>query len=262
VTDTDTLAPMLADLAAEHDSLDAVVAALDADAWDTATPAEGWAVRHQISHLTYFDEQAALAAVDPTAFEQNRDVLFADPASFDTSGTNAALDPTALLESWRAGRQTLLDAFTGRDPSERLPWYGPPMSARSFLTARLMESWAHGTDIAGSVGATLPATDRLRHIAHLGVVTRRWSFSVRGLEAPDGEVRVELDPPSGGVPWTWGPADAPDRVTASALDFCLVVTQRRHIDDSDIVATPGPAAEWMAVAQAFAGGATLPRGGR
>ena len=53
--------------------------------------------------------------------------------------------------------------------------------------------------------------------------------------------------------WTWGPEDAADRVTGPAIDFCLLVTQRRHRDDVRLVAD-GPAAdEWLGIAQAFAG---------
>jgi len=69
---------------------------------------------------------------------------------------------------------------------------------------------------------------------------------------------VELTAPDG-VVWTWGPAEAEDRVSGPALDFCLLVTQRRHRDDLTL-AVEGPAAtEWMAIAQAFAGAPGLGR---
>ena len=134
------------------------------------------------------------------------------------------------------------------------------MSARSFLTARLMEAWAHGQDIVDAVNrsggsASRRPTVRLRHIAHLGYVTRGWSYAVRGSEAPAEEVRVELRSPSG-EPWTWGPADATALVAGPAEDFCLVVTQRRHVDDTGLEVHGDAATDWMRVAQAFAGGAT------
>ena len=250
------LSPLLDDLAAEHDALDAVVAPLDPSGWDQPTPAAGWAVRHQISHLGFFDLRAAMAATDPAAFEAERDAMLADPKAFDLAGEWSALPGDELLVAWRGARRDLLAAFVGVDPRARLPWYGPPMSARSFLTARLMETWAHGTDVADAVGAALPATDRLRHIAHLGVVTRGWSYAVRGIEAPTTEVFVSLEPPAGGEPWTWGAAASVDFVTGPALDFCHVVTQRRLVGETALMATGGPAAEWLAIAQAFAGGAT------
>ena len=137
----------------------------------------------------------------------------------------------------------------------RVEWYGPSMGSKSFLTARLMEVWAHGQDICDTVGATRTPTDRLRHIAQLGVITRGWSYIVRGELAPEGEVRVELTAPSGDQ-WAWGPEDAPAGVTGPAEDFCLVVTQRRHVDDTDLTVTGETAHDWMTKAQAFAGGAT------
>ena len=137
----------------------------------------------------------------------------------------------------------------------RIEWYGPSMSKRSFLTARLMEAWAHGQDVVDAVDGARPSTDRLRHVAQLGVITRGWSYKNRGLEVPTGDVRVDLDAPSGGV-WTWGADDAADSITGPAEDFCLVVTQRRHVDETRLVLNGALAREWMELAQAFAGPAT------
>jgi uncharacterized protein (TIGR03084 family) len=250
------LHPLLADLADEQAALDAVVAALPPAAWERLTAAPGWAVRHQVSHLAYFDEQAALARVDPAAYEAGRDAALADLTSFDTAGPYVAEPPAELLARWRAARAALLEAFTEADPDERLPWYGPPMGARSFLTARLMEAWAHGVDVTDALGVAPSATERLRTIAHLGVMTRSWSYRVRGLEPPAGDVRVSLAAPGGGDAWTWGDPAAADRVEGPAVDFCLVVTQRRALADTALVATGAAATGWLSVAQAFAGGPT------
>jgi uncharacterized protein (TIGR03084 family) len=127
------------------------------------------------------------------------------------------------------------------------------MAARSFATARLMETWAHGQDVADALGVRREPTDRLRHVAHIGVRARPFSYAVRGLDVPAGEVYVALDPPSGGEPWTWNDPTAPDRISGPALDFCLVVTQRRHPADTSLVVDGPLAAEWIAIAQAFAG---------
>lgn len=249
---TDPLAPLLDDLGAEHAALDAVVGSLDPGRWDTPTPAPGWTIRHQLSHLTYFDEQAALARSDPAAYEAGRDAALADRAAFDTAGPYAAEPAADLLARWRAARASLVGAFAGADPKDRLPWYGPPMSARSFLTARLMETWAHGVDVTDALGLAPAASARLRHVAHLGVVTRGWSYAVRGAEAPAAEVHVSLEAPDGDR-WTWGDASLPDRVEGPALDFCLVVTQRRAVAGTALRATGEAGAGWLEVAQAFAG---------
>jgi uncharacterized protein (TIGR03084 family) len=117
-----------------------------------------------------------------------------------------------------------------------------------------MEVWAHGQDICDTVGAVREPTDRLRHIAQLGVITRKWSYLVRGEEAPAAPVRVLLTAPTGDT-WSWGDGGA-DLITGPAEDFCLVVTQRRHVDDTGLEVSGDAAADWMAKAQAFAGSAT------
>ena len=110
------------------------------------------------------------------------------------------------------------------------------------------------TDSRPPVGRSAPApTDRLRHVAHLGVRTRGFSYAVRGREAPEGDVRVELTAPSGAA-WTWGDRRRTTASPAPPLDFCLVVTQRRHVADTDLVITGPLATEWMEIAQCFAGG--------
>jgi uncharacterized protein (TIGR03084 family) len=126
------------------------------------------------------------------------------------------------------------------------------MSLASFASARLMEAWAHGQDVVDALGASRAPTDRLRHIAHIGVRTRAFSYTVRGLQPPSDPVGVELVSPSGEA-WTWEADVSVDLVRGSALGFCLVVTQRRHLDDTDVVAKGKMAQEWMAIAQAFAG---------
>jgi uncharacterized protein (TIGR03084 family) len=173
------------------------------------------------------------------------------------------LAPAELLAAWRANRRQLLEVAQGIEPGRRVPWYGPSMSGRSFLTARLMETWAHGQDVVDAVGATREPTGRLRHICQIGFITRTWTYANRKEEQPPAAVRLELTSPSGEI-WRWGDDDAPESVSGPALDFCLVVTQRRHVDDTALETQGAAARDWMEKAQAFAGGATdgPPPGGR
>jgi len=248
---------LLADLVAEHEALDAVVGPLDDAALLTATPAEGWDARDTLSHLAGFDESATAALVDPEVFTAEVERVFAegdDPiAGYTARGRDLA--PSDVLAWWRDARHGLVAAATPFDPRARVPWYGPPMSAMSFITARLMETWAHGVDILDALDADIVPTARLRHVAHIGVGARLYSYAVRGLEVPEAPVAVVLAAPDGGT-WTWGPDEAGDRVHGDALDFCLVVTQRRHLDDTGLVVSGPAASEWMSIAQAFAGGPT------
>jgi uncharacterized protein (TIGR03084 family) len=191
--------------------------------------------------------------------------LAGDAAAGDelTLGEYRRMSPGELLAAWRTNRARLAAAASTLTDDARVIWYGPSMGAKSFLTARLMECWAHGQDIVDTVGAARPVTDRLRHIAQLGFITRGWSYANRGETPPDGSVRLELTSPSGET-WTWGPDDADDVVRGAALDFCLVVTQRRHLDDTAL--TCGELGRhWLLRAQAFAGGPSdgpAPRGAR
>lgn len=240
------------DLTAEHDALDALVADLDDVSWDLPPPAEGWSIRDQISHLWYFDNSARLSLTDPEAFAAARDALLAGGEVDADVREGRAATPAVLLASWRRDRRALVDAARGVDPRARVEWYGPAMSARSFLTARLMETWAHGQDVADALGVERAATARLRHVAHIGVTARPWSYLVSGLDLPADPVRVALTAPDG-TPWTWGDEGAAAEVHGPALDFCLVVTQRRHVDDTALVTVGDIARQWMLNAQAFAG---------
>jgi uncharacterized protein (TIGR03084 family) len=248
------LAGLLADLAAETAVLDSLVARLDEARWRAPTPAPGWSIHDQVTHLAYFDETATQAAADPDGFRAGAAELMRLGGRFpdEIARRHAALPPAGALAWFRRARAGYLAAFRGLDPRQRLPWYGPDMSAASSVTARLMETWAHGQDIADTLGVWHPPSARLRHVAHLGVSTFSFTFQLNARAVPVAPVRVELAGPDEDR-WTWGPADAANRVTGPALDFCLAVTQRRHLDDLVLTITGPVATEWMSIAQAFAG---------
>ncbi len=243
-----------ADMVAEQDDLDALVGGLDDRDWGRPTPADGWSVGDQIGHLAYFDAAAIRALRAPEQFRVEVEAVFAHGTDFteDSLDDARAMSSGEVLESWRRGRIDLLSAVAAADPGARVPWYGPPMSLASFVSARLMEAWAHGQDVADALGVVRAPTDRLRHVAHVGVRSRRFSYTVRGRQPPDEPVGVELVAPSG-QRWTWAAEGSVDAVRGTALGFCLVVTQRRHLDDTDVVAEGPRAREWMGLAQAFAG---------
>ncbi|MBP2370490.1 TIGR03084 family metal-binding protein [Pseudonocardia parietis] len=242
------------DLAAESADLRGLLAPLSEPDWKRDTPAPGWTIADQVSHLAYYDDVAVRSAVDPDAFRAELERLDAE-GGVDPDATAARyrdLSGESLLSWFDEARARLVTTFRALDPSLRVPWFGPAMSAASSLTARIMETWAHGQDVADALGVVREPTARLRHVAHIGVGARAFSYVARDRTPPGEPVRVELRAPDGGT-WTWGPGDAPDRVTAPALDFCLAVTQRRHRDDVDLTVTGPVAARWMEIAQAFAG---------
>jgi uncharacterized protein (TIGR03084 family) len=246
------LAALCDDLAAEHAALDTLVSQLDEAAWGTPTPAIGWMVRDQLSHLAFYDGQARLAATEPDRFRSEAAQSTQGQLEQHHLALGRQLTGDALLAWWREERAAMLHAFRSLDQETRLPWFGPAMGAATFITARLMETWSHGHDITDALALDLPATARLRHVAHLGVRTRAFSYTLRGLTPPTTDVRLELTSPDGDH-WTWGDPLASDTITGPVRDFCLVVTQRRHPADTDLIATGPLAHEWLTLAQAFAG---------
>lgn len=248
---------LLEDSRAEFEAVDGILATMAEAQWDLPTPAEGWNSRDQISHLTYFDDKAVLAATDSAAFAEHFQDL-ADRGFDIVTQTylenGRSMSGARLREKWQDARSRMIDAFSDLDPKDRLPWYGPEMSARSAVTARLMETWAHGYDIADAIGKTLPPTDRLRSICHLGTATVGWSFTNRGRSQPTDPITFVLVSPSGAT-WRWNDdrADVRDLIEGSALDFALLVTQRRPLESLDLSVSGDTARAYAEIAQCFAG---------
>lgn len=250
------LRPLINDLADESTALFEVLSPLTEQEWALPTPAVGWSITDQVSHLAYFDETTLLSLTDADRFRREAAELVAGGDDFpDQVAARHRHLTGSMLSAWfRRARVELLAGYAEVDPQRRLPWYGPDMGVASSVTARLMETWAHGQDIVDALGIARPGTARLRHIAHLAVRTFAFSFVLNGLTVPTDPVRVELVAP-GGSEWAWGPVDAADRVTGTALDFCLLVTQRRHRSDTGLQITGDTALAWSAIAQTFAGAA-------
>lgn len=245
---------LLTDLRAESDHLIAVLRGLSADQWALPTPAPGWTVADQVSHLAFFDDSARLALTDAEQFRTEADALMTGGMDFpDRIADEHRGDSPEFLLGWFArSRAALLDAFAADDPKRRLPWFGPDMSVASSATARMMETWAHGQDVYDTLGLAHPPSRGLRSIAHLGVATFAFCHRNNGLPVPDEPVRVALDSPDGEL-WTWGPDDADNVVCGPATDFVLAVTQRRHWSETGLTVDGPVARAWLDIAQAFAG---------
>lgn len=238
------------DLAAEQRALESVIERMPSETWELPTHAPGWAVRDQVAHLAQFDAMAALAIRDPERFRthlrapENSEQAYLERAR--------SIAPAGLLSQWRANSLELIKAAKTLDPSARVPWAGPAMSAVSFITARLMETWSHGLDVVDVVGIERPDTDRLRHVAFIGVRARPYSYTNRGLDVPAIPIRISLTAPSGAI-WEMGEETEENVIRGTATDFCRVVTRRRHVADTNLEVRGPVAQEWMGIAQAFAG---------
>ncbi len=246
---------LVEDLYQERMANQALLETLDVATWDNPSPAEGWLLRDCVVHLCDTDDTATRNVEDrdkPTPAPTGRRGRRPDGVLTTSMVSWRRREPADVLQWYRDANDHLVAALRGLKGDERLRWAGRPMSARSFTTARLMEHWSHGLDIHDAAGVESINTDRLESIARLGWMTRDFAFNNHGITPPETPLRVELTAPSGAI-WTYGPEDAPDRVTGPAGDFCRVVTQRIHPDDTQLVATGPHAAEFLSIAQAFAG---------
>ncbi|WP_273735339.1 TIGR03084 family metal-binding protein [Mycolicibacterium septicum] len=245
---------LLDDLRQETDNLLEQLRTLAAAQWDLPTPAARWSIKDQITHLAFFDDATLLAINHPEEFRVQADAHIAGGMDFPDRITDEHrhLSGERVCNWFTDSRQQLIGTFIAGDPKRRLPWYGPDMSMASSATARLMETWAHGQDIYDTLGLAHPPSPGLRSIAHLGVATFAFTHQLHGRDVPAEPVRVELTAPDGEL-WTWGPADAPDRVSGPAEDFVLAATQRRHWTETYLTATGSVATGWLDIVQAFAG---------
>jgi uncharacterized protein (TIGR03084 family) len=232
---------------------------LEADdaVWDRPTQFKGWTFTDVIGHLYLFDHAAKLTLQDPVAFEEfmreKQSLVLSGGSLKDFSrawhGKSRGRD---LLLRWRESCQEVSRVYLGADPSRRVAWAGPAMSVRSCISARQMETWAHGQALFDALGRARLEQDRIKNIAIMGVNTFAWTFTNRGLPVPSVEPYVRLTSPSGAI-WEWNERDEENRLEGTAVDFCRVVTQTRHVSDTGLRLLGDAAKRWMADAQCFAG---------
>jgi uncharacterized protein (TIGR03084 family) len=248
------LESVLADLTAESEQIEAWVTPLDDVDWTTVTTLEGWTVSHQVAHLAWTDNASLIAIGGGKPFEDVMNLAIQDPFGFVDAETErwAQLSPSEQLPRWQGGRADLATALRAVPDGVKIPWFGPPMSATSMATARYMETWAHGHDVAEGLGHTYPQTDGCKHVCHIGVRARANAYAMRSEQDPGTDIRVELVAPSG-ARWTWGGEEAENRITGSGYDFALLATRRRQRRDVDVQAEGDVADHFLDIVQTFAG---------
>lgn len=250
---SDRIVHAVARLRRESQTLENLVRDLPDEKWRQPTPAVGWTIAHQIAHLHWTDLAALTSLREPERFDDYRRQAAESQQHIDEAAEQGAqLEISKLFSRWQATRETLAEALEQADPTARFPWFGPSMKALSMVTARIMETWAHGQDVATTLGATWSATEALKDIGHLGIATREFTYRNNELEPPTTPMYVELTGPQNQA-WTWGDPEAENRVTGSAWDFALLVTQRAELSELDLQITGEDAATWASIAQAFAG---------
>jgi uncharacterized protein (TIGR03084 family) len=243
------------DFLAESDALHSLLKDLEESEFDRATEFKGWTLNNVIRHLQVWNLAAELSLTDEAGF----DALFAQVGESVSGGLKdfeekylEGLAGSALLDTWQMGYRSVSGHFSGADPSRRVKWAGPSMSARSSITARLMETWAHGQEVFDELGVVRKNADRIKNIVVLGNNTYGWTYAVRGEEAPVPQPHLLLTAPSGEI-WRYNDPSAEERIEGLAEEFCQVVTQVRNVADTDLEVTGGIATDWMSKAQCFAG---------
>jgi uncharacterized protein (TIGR03084 family) len=240
----------------ETDALAHLLEPLSDEAYLQPTAFKGWTIDMVLRHLHFWNNAALLSLVDEPGFKALIGTVMSAVKGGSLPDQEAAyfngLSGQALRTAWMKRARETADAFSTADPSQRLVWVGPSMSARSSITARLMETWAHGQEVYDQLGAVRKNADRIRNIVVLGVNTYGWTFANRGKELPGPMPHLILTAPSGEI-WTYGDAQADERIEGQAEEFCQVVTQTRNIADTDLSVTGRIATSWMAQAQCFAG---------
>ncbi len=245
------------DFREECDALFALLDPLDEQDWEKRTQFKGWTLNDVVAHLHFGDYAANLALQDDAAFIEFRRSLAGaskqGPSHLELTHVwlNGAKN-RALLKRWRDFSLEMTDRFAAADPKLRVKWFGPDMSVLSSITARLMETWAHGQSVYDKLGKVRKDTDRIKNIVVIGLNTFGWTFTNRGLAVPEERPYVRLTAPSGAL-WEWNQPNPENFIEGSAVEFCQVVTQTRNLADTQLRVVGTTAASWMSIAQCFAG---------
>jgi uncharacterized protein (TIGR03084 family) len=245
------------DFQAESDDLLGLLEGLNEQDWDRATQFKHWTINDVVAHLHLFNYAADLSLQDSNRFaslmrDLNQSTARGTPHLAFTHAWLRGARNRDLMNRWRDFYHEMTRHFMTADPKRRVPWAGPSMSVRSSITARLMETWAHGQAAYDLMGETRKETDRIRNIAVLGINTFSWSFANRRMAVPPTIPYLRLIAPFGAV-WEWGEQDPANCIEGRAVEFCQVVTQVRNVADTSLKVVGPTAGAWMSIAQCFAG---------
>lgn len=247
------------DFRQETRALHALVSSLPAETYSEPTQFKGWTILDVIRHLHFWNRMAhfQLSAPEDLVGHLKQMASRGIPMRAYEAEQLSHLEPKALVAEWARFAEDVADVFASADPKARLKWAGPDMSARSSITARLMETWAHGQEVYDHAGVVRTNEDRIGNIVTLGVNTFGWTYATRRETPPGPMPHLVLTAPSGAV-WTHGEPNAAERIEGAAEEFCQVVTQTRNVADTDLRVTGAVAADWMSKAQCFAGAPNPP----
>lgn len=247
------------DFLEESETLYAALADLPEAEWTRATQFKGWTLNDVLVHLHFWNQMADMSLQDPDGFRAKFGAMYPEMQKHGMRAVENADVPlrgAELCAAWRGVYTDMGARWGDLDPKQRVQWAGPEMSVRSSITARQMETWAHGQEVFDLLGVQRVEQDRVRNIVVLGVNTFGWTYKVNGRNVPDQMPVLSLTAPSGAV-WTFG-ENGDNRIEGSAVEFAQVVAQTRNIADTGLNVSGPVATQWMSIAQCFAGGPEMP----
>ncbi len=250
-----------APFAAAAGLFESALAELDSPARAAPSPVRGWTIGDLVTHVAATDGLLAAAIgipADPPV-DPRQDVVAHSEALIAHARTRPA-EAEYARALWRDG----VDAIAARLRAEpnlagrSIQVGGIGMSVADQLTVRAFETWIHARDIAHAVGLRLP--DPLAHDLHVmsdlaaRLLDELSTLDIPGVsEPPAGTVELTLTGPGGG---SWlvrvgavggaahaggaeGAARTPPaaEITLGTVEFCLLVGDRRRLDDLDVVIT-------------------------
>jgi uncharacterized protein (TIGR03084 family) len=210
---------ILADLVAEQQGLDqSLQRAPDRD-WKKRLAPGGPTVQETIARLAWGEQHAArLLLGDAKVIGEIE--AYPDSDAFHKAGMTQGRTkrPQEVIEWWRFARADVVDALSRVTASTRIPWFGGDISARTFATIRLAETWSQGLGILTALDKEIIDHPRLVHVAWLGWATLPNAFGLAG-EAYQEPIRLELVGPSY-ARWIFGPEGSENVIRGQGGDWC------------------------------------------
>lgn len=219
--------------------------------WDRPSSCEGWTVSDVVLHLAQ-TEEAVVAAVTGGTFEVPAGVAGhnVDEIMDGWVAAQRGAPGAEVFERWVTARRAALEALRTADPGRPVGWAAAPLKPPTLATTRLSEHWIHAQDIAESLEAEYPDSERLWHVARLAHRTVPYSYAREGRDDPP-SVRLELTSP-GGESWTFGEPGGNVTVRGSASEFCRVAARRLSPDQTTLEAEGERAGELLALVRTYA----------
>ena len=241
----------------ESDALYKLLINADKNSFKLKTQFKSWTINDVLYHLHVWNIAALLSLKNENEFKEfMQNFMEAVKSGNSAREYEKILSDNAegldLLNLWKETYEKISNEFAKSDPKKRVKWAGPDMSVRSSITARHMETWAHGQEIFDQLGFERIDTDRIKNIVVIGVNTFGWTYINRNLSIPEKMPKLSLLSPSNEL-WEWNEDNEEDMISGSATEFSQVVTQVRNFNDTSLKVSGKIANEWMSIAQCFAG---------